>query len=259
MKLYNPAPGRKITSPYGPRKHPITGEYNKMHHGTDFGGTFRVLAAQDGIVDHIGWSPRGGGHVVIIKHASNLYTVYYHGREATELQVGERVSAGQFIYMSGNTGASNGAHLHFEARRSRRWGDTVDPMSLIVNDNPPEQAPTVEDLMIGQPTLSVNGRLDKHTWTAWQTVLKAKYGYRGLVDGRPGKMTWEAVQRSCGATVDGIPGLNTRKAVQFCKKCLKYIICLLTIIRWLGFHWIYYIGKHIILPLIIISILILIY
>lgn len=211
MKLYNPAPGRKITSPYGPRKHPITGEYNKMHHGTDFGGTFKVLAAQDGIVDHVGWSPKGGGHVVIIKHASDLYTVYYHGRERTKLNVGDRVKAGDFIYTSGNTGASNGAHLHFEARRSRRWGDTLDAMSLIVDEKPGEAKP---EAIINDANLKVDGRMGRNTWKAWQEVLKAKYGYTGIIDGKPGKMTWEAVQRSCGATVDGIPGPNTRKAVQ---------------------------------------------
>ena len=211
MKLYNPAPGRKITSPYGPRKHPITGEYNKMHHGTDFGGTFKVLAAQDGIVDHVGWSPKGGGHVVIIKHASDLYTVYYHGRERTKLNVGDRVKAGDFIYTSGNTGASNGAHLHFEARRSKRWGDTVDAMSLIVDEKPGEAKP---EQLISDTKIKVDGRMNSATWKAWQEVLKAKYGYAGIIDGKPGKMTWEAVQRSCGATVDGIPGPNTRKAVQ---------------------------------------------
>jgi hypothetical protein len=191
-----------------------------MHHGIDYGGSFNVLAAQDGVVVHIGWSPRGGGHVVIIKHASNLYTVYYHGREATELKKGERVVAGQFIYMSGNTGASNGAHLHFECRRSRRWGDTVDPMSLIVNENTPKPDEPKPNPIIGQPTLSVNGRLDKHTWVAWQTVLKAKYGYRGIIDGKPGKLTWTAIQKSVvkhgynAKYIDGIPGPNTRKAVQ---------------------------------------------
>jgi murein DD-endopeptidase MepM/ murein hydrolase activator NlpD len=220
LKLYNPAPGRKITSPYGPRRHPITGEFNKMHHGTDFGGTFRVLAAQDGIVEHIGWSPNGGGHVVIIKHASNLYTVYYHGREATQLKKGDRVRAGDFIYMSGNTGASNGAHLHLEVRRSRRWGDTIDPMSMIVDGNTPEP-----DNTVSEAGLKVDGKLEANTWRAWQEVLKAKYGYRGIVDGRPGKMTWEAVQRSTGkhytGAIDGIPGPLTRKAVQKKLKDLK--------------------------------------
>lgn len=218
MKLYNPAPGRKVTSDYGPRKHPITGQLNKMHHGIDFGGSFDVLSAGDGIVDHVGWSPKGGGHVVIIKHASDLYTVYYHGREATKLKVGERVKAGQFIYRSGNTGASNGNHLHFECRRSKRWGDSVDPNSYLSGD-----APSKDPVQPEKTKLKVDGRLNKETWKAWQTVLKdnPSYGYTGIIDGIPGPITWKAVQKSCGATVDGIPGPNTRKAVQRLLKNLR--------------------------------------
>src|SRR5210317_880602 len=105
MKLINPAPGRKVTSAYGPRTHPITGQKGKMHHGIDFGGSFNVLAAGDGIVNHVGYSAKGGGHVVIIKHATNLYTVYYHGKDATKFKVGDRIKAGEVVYRSGSTGA----------------------------------------------------------------------------------------------------------------------------------------------------------
>ena len=89
-----------------------------MHHGVDFGGTFDVLAAGDGIIHHVGWSPTGGGHVVIIKHAPTVYTVYYHGKERTLHNKGDRIRQGDKIYLSGNTGASNGNHLHFELRKS---------------------------------------------------------------------------------------------------------------------------------------------
>lgn len=211
MKLSHPAPGRPITSPYGPRRHPITGEMGKMHHGIDFGGSFNVLSAGDGIVDHIGWSPRGGGHVVIIKHASNLYTVYYHGAHKAPYKKGDRVKAGDFIYRAGTTGASTGNHLHFEARTSRLWGRTVDPLPLIEGSAPVPVAPTL---------LNVNGQMDRNTWKAWQVVLKDDWGYRGIIDGRPGKMTWSAIQRSgvkygySKSAIDGIPGPNTRRAVQ---------------------------------------------
>lgn len=211
MKLYNPAPGRKITSPYGPRTHPITGQRGKMHHGIDYGGSFDVLSAGDGVVIHVAYSAKGGGHVVIIKHSDKLYTVYYHGREATKLRRGDRVKAGQFIYRSGNTGASNGNHLHFECRRSRRWGDTVDP-NFYISGNAPSKKPE-------NPTkagISVNGRLDRNTWRAWQNALKANptWEYYGMVDGIPGPITWKAIQRSCGAKVDGKNGSNTRIRVQ---------------------------------------------
>ena len=213
MKLYNPAPGRPVTSPYGPRTHPITGQKGKMHHGIDYGGSFNVLAAGDGIVDHIGWSPKGGGHVVRIKHASNLYTVYYHGAHKTPLKKGQRVKAGDFVYRSGNTGASNGAHLHFETRTSKRWGVTKNP-ELYLTDESPDNRPENGSEEVIKHDLKVDGRIGRNTWKAWQETLKAKYGYRGIIDGKPGRMTWEAVQRSSGAKVDGIPGPNTRKAVQ---------------------------------------------
>jgi peptidoglycan hydrolase-like protein with peptidoglycan-binding domain len=207
MRLNNPAPGRPITSPYGMRKHPFSGAWKK-HHGIDYGGTFKVLCAGDGIVNYISWSPRGGGHVVIIKHATNLYTVYYHGRERTQLKKGQRVRAGDVVYTSGSTGASTGPHLHFEARVSRVWGTTRDPQLYI--DGSATVAP--------QP-IRVTGRLDRATWKAWQETLKEDWGYEGIIDGIPGKLSWSAVQRSVvqygyRGPIDGTPGPFTRTAVQ---------------------------------------------
>ena len=221
MKLINPAPGRKVTSAYGPRTHPITGQKGKMHHGIDFGGSFNVLAAGDGIVNHVGYSAKGGGHVVIIKHATNLYTVYYHGKDATKFKVGDRIKAGEVVYRSGSTGASTGNHLHFEVRRSRKWGDSVDPNIYINNDKPVKGGVGgPENTARHQYGLKVDGKLGKSTWRAWQNALKENFGYRGIVDGIPGKMTWTAIQKSGldygynAKFVDGIPGVNTRKAVQ---------------------------------------------
>lgn len=223
MQIFNPAPGRPITSPYGPRRHPITGEVGKMHHGIDYGGTFPVLAAQDGIVVHIGWSPRGGGHVVIIKHASDFFTVYYHGREKTSLRKNERVKAGAVVYTSGSTGASTGPHLHFEVRSpTRLWGRTKDPARYIVNGEPPKDDSDIVPSVGGPENfyagLKVDGRMGRRTWRAWQEALKKRHGFRGIVDGRPGKMTWSAIQKSTGkhykGRIDGISGPLTRKAVQ---------------------------------------------
>jgi hypothetical protein len=219
MKLINPAPGRKVTSPYGPRTHPITGQSGKMHHGIDFGGSFDVLAAGDGIINHVGWSPKGGGHVVIIQHATKLFTVYYHGKHATRFKVGDRIKAGEVVYKSGSTGASTGNHLHFEVRRSKKWGDSVDP-NIYINSDEPGKPNSVGGPTTPTYSLKVTGKLDKSTWAAWQNALKDSFDYRGIVDGLPGKLTWSAVQRSGikfgynAKNVDGIPGPNTRKAVQ---------------------------------------------
>lgn len=230
MRLFNPAPGRPVTSPYGMRKHPITHNWKK-HHGIDYGGTFPVLASQDGIVAHIGWSPRGGGNVVIVKHASNLFTVYYHGKERTKLKKGDRVMAGDVIYTSGSTGASTGPHLHFEVRSpTRLWGQTKDPAIYMTDAQIPEDNSDIVPSTGGPENfyagLKVDGRLGRRTWKGWQEALKDRHGFRGIIDGRPGTMTWTAVQKSTGkhykGKIDGISGPLTRKAVQLRLRDLGY-------------------------------------
>jgi len=201
MRLSNPWPAdRSINknSPYGWRIHPIS-KKRKFHQGVDVAGSFPVTSAGDGVVRHIGFSRTGGGHVVGIDHGA-VWTFYYHGAQATRLRRGQRVEAGDFIYTSGSTGASTGAHLHFEVRKSRRWGDTLDPELYLS-----ERAPVASN--------RVSGRLDKATWRQWQTALR-EYGYKGRIDGIPGRMTYRAIQRWAGITADGVLGSGTRKAVQ---------------------------------------------
>lgn len=218
VKLICPAPGRKITSPYGPRVHPITKQVGKMHRGIDYGGTFDVVAAGDGIVHKVSYNGNktsGGGHVVIIKHATNLFSVYYHGRERTHLNKGDRVKAGDKIYVSGSTGASTGPHLHFEVRNGSngQWGTNVDPNIYFAGNGGrvKDTAKAVADT--GPAKLPVDGKLGRNTWKALQSALK-KYGYSGILDGRPGPLTYKALQTAVGAKADGIIGPNTRKAVQ---------------------------------------------
>ena len=208
-RLSNPAPGRPVTSPYGPRRHPISGQLGKMHRGIDYGGTFDVLSAGDGIVHKISYNGNkrtGGGHVVIIKHATDCFTAYYHGAYKSPLKVGQRVKAGDVIYLSGSTGASTGPHLHFEVRTGRlgQWGTDTDPGPYFSANS----APTASN-----NTVKVTGRLNNETWKAWQEVLR-DHGYTGVIDGKPGPMTYRAIQRSVGAKEDGIMGTATRRAIQ---------------------------------------------
>lgn len=176
-----------------------------MHNGTDYGGTFSVLAAQDGIVVVKGSNMdplRGFGHSLTIDHGSGVRTLYAHGREASRFNVGDRVKAGDVIYTSGSTGASTGPHLHWEVHLN---GKPVDPAPYL-NFN-------------GNSELVVNGRLDRDTWRAFQVVLKKDWGYAGVVDGVPGPQTWRAVQESGRAygysgPFDGKENAEIRKAVQ---------------------------------------------
>lgn len=140
MKLAQPWPeGYNINarSPYGWRVHPITGK-RKFHHGVDVAaptGT-PLTAPADGVIVHKG-AGGSGGYTLIIKHASDLYTVYYHLQKPSHLLKGTRVKCCEPIGFIGNTGASTGPHLHWEVRRSRTWGDTTDPVPYLEAEEKP--------------------------------------------------------------------------------------------------------------------------
>jgi len=206
-------------SPYGPRRHPITGK-TSFHHGVDVAcpvGT-PLTAGADGEIVHKGRSASAGFNL-IIRHANNFHTVYYHIREPSHLPVGARVRTGDRVAWSGNTGQSTGPHLHYELRKSRRWGHTTDPVPHIVKPGPtPPKPPTPQPVPSG-PNLAVDGVLGPRTWRAWQEELKRSWGYSGAIDGIPGPLTGRAIQRSVrshGYTgpENGNLGPNTRRAVQ---------------------------------------------
>ena len=79
MKLSNPWPaGETIRSPWGYRKHPITGR-RKKHRGVDVGYNGPICAPADGKVVHKGASLNkrtGGGYTLILEHQSpRVWTV----------------------------------------------------------------------------------------------------------------------------------------------------------------------------------------
>lgn len=207
--LHNPAPGRPVTSPYGWRIHPIS-KVRKLHRGTDYGGTFDVLAAGDGVVSFISYNGNkrtGGGHVVKIDHG-DCVTVYYHGREKTHLSLGQRVRAGDKVYTSGSTGASTGPHLHFEVRKpGGKWGTDMDPAPWF-------KAGSTQATTVVPSGLKVTGRLDRETVRAWQRYVKTRGWDVGRIDGVMGPMTRKAIQGWLSVEADGVFGPVTRKALQ---------------------------------------------
>jgi murein DD-endopeptidase MepM/ murein hydrolase activator NlpD len=108
-----PVQGR-ITSPAGLRRDPIDGTL-RNHQGVDIavptGTPVRPVAS--GVVVYSG--ARGGyGNMVIVEHGDGMLTLYAHN--STNLAtVGEQVTDGTTIALSGSTGRSTGPHLHFEA------------------------------------------------------------------------------------------------------------------------------------------------
>jgi murein DD-endopeptidase MepM/ murein hydrolase activator NlpD len=89
-----------------------------------------LTAPADGVVVHKG-NGASGGVTLILEHPGKLFTVYYHLQKPSHLAKGATVKLGDLIAYSGNTGASTGPHLHWEVRKSDRWGDTLDPMPYL--------------------------------------------------------------------------------------------------------------------------------
>ncbi len=95
-------------------KHPVLGS-PRWHFGQDFRcpiGT-EVHATGAGIVDYAGNQRDGYGTKVVIDHGYGYRTIYGHLSEFNVRQ-GQKVSRGDFIGLSGNTGTSTGPHLHYQ-------------------------------------------------------------------------------------------------------------------------------------------------
>ena len=105
-------------------------DYWSGHLGIDIsaGEGAAVYAADSGVVTMAqGGYNYGYGNVVQIDHGNGYSTVYAH-LSAFFVSVCQSVSAGQQIATSGNTGNSQGAHLHFEVRQN---GGFINPWFVL--------------------------------------------------------------------------------------------------------------------------------
>lgn len=160
-----PVIGATVTSEYGERTDPITGEA-AFHHGTDFGGEWRseIFSVADGTVAVVCTEKNDGyGNYIIIKHTGQrtaedgtvttetFYALYAHLNEIYMFE-GQSVKQGAIIGLMGgdperdtNPGKSTGTHLHFEIRTTQD-GEAVDPAGYIfpVPEPEPETEETTE-------------------------------------------------------------------------------------------------------------------
>ncbi|UPT74813.1 MAG: M23 family metallopeptidase [Elusimicrobiota bacterium] len=86
-----------------------------------------MIASAAGEVLYSNNRMRGYGNVVILRHDSNVTTLYAHNQK-NKVKLGEKVEQGQVIALLGNTGQSTGPHVHFEMRRVNK---AVDPRSVL--------------------------------------------------------------------------------------------------------------------------------
>ncbi len=122
-----PIYGGHISSYFGYRTAPTRGA-STYHKGVDWAtpiGT-TVMASASGTVAKAGWAS-GYGYVVYINHADGRQTRYGHLSKVL-VSVGQYVTQGQRIALSGNSGRSTGPHLHFEILIG---GSQVNPLNYL--------------------------------------------------------------------------------------------------------------------------------
>jgi len=106
-----------ITSKFGYRIHPTLNR-REFHRGSDMKAKMRtpVYATADAIVEFAGMHKKSGfGNLVILEHAYGFKTYFGHLNKVV-IKSGAFVKKGELIAYTGNSGMSNGPHLHYEIR-----------------------------------------------------------------------------------------------------------------------------------------------
>ncbi|AZJ35874.1 hypothetical protein D6T69_10210 [Tenacibaculum singaporense] len=105
---------KDISSTYGKRRNPLKNGKKMMHNGIDIKAPIGtpVIATADGVIakaaDQNKW-----GNLIVIEHSDGYQTWYAH-LQKFNVTKNQSVKKGDVIGYVGNTGASLGAHLHYE-------------------------------------------------------------------------------------------------------------------------------------------------
>ena len=113
----SPVEYKGITSKFGYRMHP-TLHRREFHRGTDMRAKMntKVYATADGIVEWAGFHKSSGyGKLIILQHNYGFRTYFGHLNKIV-IKSGQFVKKGDLIAYTGNSGMSNGPHLHYEVR-----------------------------------------------------------------------------------------------------------------------------------------------
>ena len=145
-----------------------------------------VTAAADGYISQVAVHRSGYGKVLYIRHPNGMTTVYAHlkefGKELGDYVRQEQyrnqtfdislipeegrfqVKKGQLVAISGNTGSSEGPHLHFEIRDSR--DNCLNPLFFGFPEIRDATPPRFVNIALTPLTIDsrVNGRIDRQVF-----------------------------------------------------------------------------------------------
>ncbi len=128
----------EITSEWNPaRVNPVDGKI-RPHNGVDIGVPVEteVIAVADGVISCGDDGSGGYGKYIIIDHGLGVYTLYAHLSQF-KVETGATVKETDLIALSGMTGSSKGAHLHFSVIMTnnfenwRKFEESIDPGWLV--------------------------------------------------------------------------------------------------------------------------------
>ena len=125
-----PCSSKYVTSPLGARYTGIAGA-STNHAGIDIGRvgyTTKAVAAKAGTVIVSAYNKYRGNYVVV-SHGSGNTTTYQH-LSSRSVNKGDYVAQGQVVGITGSTGVSSGAHLHFEITEG---GKIIDPLTYLTD------------------------------------------------------------------------------------------------------------------------------
>lgn len=104
----------RVTSEFNPmRKHPVSGAM-RPHRGIDLAGWSTIVSPVGGVVTVNSYQAGGAGNYVNITAANGDTFKFFHLKNRSQLEVGQRVTPGTVIGVMGATGGVTGVHLHFE-------------------------------------------------------------------------------------------------------------------------------------------------
>jgi murein DD-endopeptidase MepM/ murein hydrolase activator NlpD len=109
------------------------------HEGVDFKTPIGsdVVAPRAGTVTRVNWNHAANGNCVEVRFSDGTLAKFLHLNEDL-VKEGQRVTAGQLLGRSGNTGRSTGPHLHYQLERGGRVVDPIDYHGTLRRTLPPE-------------------------------------------------------------------------------------------------------------------------
>ena len=115
----------RVTSDYGYRTHPVTGQTQSFHNAVDLAapsGTM-LTTSTNGTVEDVGYQKNLGNYATV--RDENGYSYTFGHLDSPSVKAGQTVSAGDVIGQQGATGRVTGEHVHYSVRDPQ--GGSVNP------------------------------------------------------------------------------------------------------------------------------------